>query len=69
MVLLRMVCTDTTKCKSFGELSNTLLNMIFRMHRVASRIDVVCDRYDMEDSIKSVERARREMVHMQEIQI
>ena len=39
------------------------------MYRVASRIDVLCDRYDMEDSIKSAERARRRMVHMQEIQI
>ena len=29
MVLLRMVCTDTTKRKSFGELSDTILNMIF----------------------------------------
>ena len=64
MALLRMVCTDTTKCRSFGELSDTLLNMIFKMYRVASRIDVVCDQYDMEDSIKSAERARRGiMVH------
>ena len=69
MVLLRIVCTDTTECKSFGELSDTLLDMIFRMYRVASRTDVVCDRYDMEDSIKSAERARRGMVHTQEIQI
>ena len=68
MVLLRMVCTNTVKCKSVGELSDALLDMIFRMHRVASRIDVVCDRSDVEYSIKSVERKRREMVHMQEIQ-
>ena len=68
MVLLRMVCTNTVNCKSFGELSDALLDMIFRMHRVASRIGVVCDRYDVEDSIKSAERARRGMVHMQEIQ-
>ena len=27
------------------------------MYRVVSRIHVVCDRYDMEDSIKSAERA------------
>ena len=69
MVLLKIVCTDTTKCKSFGELSDTLLDMIFRMYKVASQIDVVCEGYDMEDSIKSAERARRGMVHMQEIQI
>ena len=31
MVLLKIVCSDTTKCKSFGELSDTLLDMIFRM--------------------------------------
>ena len=65
MVLLRMVCTDTAKRKSFGELSD----MIFRMYRVASRIDVVCDRYDMEDSIKPAERTRRRMFHTQEIQV
>ena len=43
--------------------------MIFRMYRVASQIDVVCDRYDMEDSIKSAERSRKETVHTQETQI
>ena len=36
MVLLTVVCTDTIKCKSFGELPDTLLNMIVRMYRVAS---------------------------------
>ena len=43
--------------------------MIFKMYRVASRIDVVCDQYDTEDSIKFAEIARKGMVHMQEIQI
>ena len=43
--------------------------MIFRMYRVAFRIDIVCDRCDMEDSIRSVERTRRGMVHMQKIKI
>ena len=44
MVLLRMGCTNTAKCKS---LSGALLDMLFRMYRVASRIDVLCDRYDV----------------------
>ena len=48
LVLLKIVCIDTTNCKSFGELSNTFLDVIFRMYRVASRIDIACDRYDME---------------------
>ena len=42
MVLVRMVCTDTSKCKTFGELSETLLSIIFGMYTVASRIDVAC---------------------------
>ena len=49
MVLVRMVCTDTSKCKTFGELSETLVSVIFGMYTVASRIDVVCDRYDVSD--------------------
>ena len=56
MVLLRMVCTNTAKCKVFGEISDALLDMIFRMYRAASRIDAVRDQYDVEDSIKSAER-------------
>ena len=67
MVLLSMVCTDTVNCKSFGELSDAL-DMIFRMHRAASRIGAVRDRYDVEDSTKSAERVKRGIVHTQEIQ-
>ena len=69
MILVRMVCTDTSKCKTFGELSETLLSIIFGIYTVASGIDVVCDRYDMSDSIKAAERARRGTVDMQEIAI
>ena len=69
MVLVRMVCTDTSKCKTFGELSETLLSIIFGLYTVASRIDVVCDRYDVSDSIKAAERAKRRTVDMQEIAI
>ena len=69
MVLVRMVCTDTSKCKTIGELSENLLSIIFGMYTVASHIDVVCDRYDVSDSIKAAERARRETVDMQEIAI
>ena len=69
IVLVRMVCIDTSKCKTFGELSETLLSIIFGMYTVASRIDVVCDRYDVSDSIKAAERARRGTVDMQQIAI
>ena len=31
MVILRMICTDTSKCQTFGDLSNALLNTIFSM--------------------------------------
>ena len=69
MVLVRMVCTDTSKCKIFGELSLTLLSMIFGMYTVASRMDLVYDRYDLSDSIKAAKRSRRGTVDIQEIAI
>ena len=50
-------------------MSETLLSIIFGTYTVASRIDVVCDRYDVSDSIKAAERARRGTVDMQEIAI
>ena len=52
MVILRMTCTDTSKCKTFGDLSDALLN-IFSMFKHGSHIDVICDRYDVPDSINA----------------
>ena len=43
MVILRMICTDTSKCQTFGDLSNALLNTIFSMFNHGSTVDVVCD--------------------------
>ena len=31
MVILRMICTDTLKCQTYGDLSNALLNTDFSM--------------------------------------
>ena len=64
-----MTCTDTSKCQTFSDLSNALLNTTFSMFKCGSNVDVVCDRYDVVDSIKACERARRGHVLMQEIQI
>ena len=66
MVIVRMICTDTSKCQTFEDLSETLLNTIFSMFKYG---DVVCDRYDVVDSIIGRERARRGQVMMQEIKI
>ena len=70
MVVLRMICTDTSKCQTFGDLSNALLHTIFSMFEYGSNVGVVFDRYDVVgDSIKACERARRGQVVMQEIKI
>ena len=67
MVILRLICTNTSKCQTFGDLSNALLNTIFSMFKYGSDVDVVGDRYDVVDSIKACARARRGHVMMQEI--
>ena len=71
MVILRMICTDTSKCQTFGDLSNALLNTIFSfsMFQYGSNVDVVCDQYDVVDSIKACERAQRGKIMMREIKI
>ena len=69
MVALRMICTDTSKCQTFGALSNTLLHTIFRMFKYGSNVGVVCDQYDVVDSIEAYGRARRGQVVSQEIKI
>ena len=65
MMLLRMVCTVTSKCKSFGDLSNTLLSCILTFK--AKYFAVVSDVYPAFNSIESGERARRGLIQMQEI--
>ena len=53
IVVLRMICTDTSKCQTFGALSNAPLHTIFTMFKHGSNVGVVCDRYDVVDSIKA----------------
>ena len=65
MVLVRMICTET----SFGDLSDALLKAVMGMFKYGSNVDVVCDRYDIKDSIKGSERVRRAQVRMQEVKI
>ena len=72
MALIRMVLTESSdaKTKTFGELSDLLLNLVLRKFSTScSLVSVVCDRYDHKDSIKSEERARRSRSLMQEIQV
>lgn len=65
MMLLRMVCTDTSKCQILGNLSETLLSTI--LPNSAPCIAVEGDVYSNSNSIKSGERAQRGLVQMQEI--
>ena len=69
MVLVRMICTETSMCKTFGELSDALLKAVMGMLKNGDNVDVVCDRDYIKDSIKGSERARRSQVKMQEIKI
>ena len=61
MMLLRMVCTDTSECQTFGALSDDLLNIIFRLG--CKYTAVVGDNCTNEESIK----LRGGNVQMQEI--
>ena len=69
MVLVKMICTETSKCNSFGDLSDALLKAVMGMFKYGSNVDVVCDRYDIKDSIKGSERVRRGQVRMQKVKI
>ena len=69
MVLVRMLCTETSKCNTFGDLSDALLKAVTGMFKYGSNVDVFCDRYDIKDSIKGSERVRRRQVRMQEVKI
>ena len=69
MVLVRMICTKTSKCNTIGDLSDALLKAVTGMFKYGSNFDVVCDLYDIKDSIKGSERVRRGQVRMQEVKI
>ena len=56
MILVTMICTETSKC---GGLCDALLKAVTGMFKYGSNIDVVCDCYDIKDSIKGSERVRR----------
>ena len=64
MMLLRMVCTDTSECQTFGALSDGLLNIISGLG--CKYTAVIGDNHTDEESIKSSERARGGNVQMQE---
>ena len=69
MVLVRIICTETSKCNTFGDLSDALFKAVTGMFKYGSKIDVVCDRYDIKDSIKGSERVPRGQVRMQEVKL
>ena len=69
MVLVRMICTETSKCNTVGDLSDALLKLVTGMFKYGSNVDVVCDCYDIKDSIKGSERVRLGQVRMQEVKI
>ena len=56
MVSVRMICTETSKCNTFDDLSDALLKAVSCMFKYGSNVDVVCYRYDIKDSIKGSER-------------
>ena len=62
MMLLRLVCIDTSECQTFGALSDDLLNIILRLG--CKYTAVIGDNYTNEESIKSSERARGGNVQM-----
>ena len=59
MALIQMV--KAGNATAFGELSDILFGIILNTFQKPSveRVDVVFDRYDIEDSVKSFERVRR----------
>ena len=69
MVLVRMIYTETSKCNIFGDLSDALLKAVMGMFKYGLNVDVVCDRYDIKDSIKGSESVRQGQVRMQEVKI
>ena len=50
MVLEKLICIETSKCNTFGDLSDALLKAVTSMFKCGSNVDVVCDRYDIKKS-------------------
>ena len=48
MVLVRIICMETSKCNIFDDLSDTLLKAVTGMFKYGSNVNVVCDRYDID---------------------
>ena len=69
MVLVRMICTGTYNSNTFGDLSDALLKVVIDMFKYDSNVNVVCDSYDIKDSIKGSERVRRGQVRMEQVKI
>ena len=51
MVLVKMICMETSKCNTFGYLSDALFKAVTGMFKYGSNVDVACDRYGIKDSI------------------
>ena len=65
MMLLRIICTDKSDCKTFGDISSNVLSAISGMNYKYTAL--VGHNYQSSESIKSAERTRRGVVQMQEI--
>jgi len=65
MMLLRMICTEQSDCKTFGNVSGKVAAVVRGLSFDYTAL--VGDNYQNEESIKSEERARRAHVQMQEI--
>ena len=65
MMLLRMICTDKSDCKIFGDISTHVLSVILGMNYKYTAL--VGDNYTSSESIKFQERARWGSVKMPEV--
>lgn len=59
MALIQSSAALAATCSTFGQYAKRLYQVILAKAGLVQRIDVVCDRYDKEDSIKHGERLRR----------
>ena len=55
MLLLHMVCTDSSRCETFGDLSDRLLSILLS-DNLCEITAIVGDNYALQESIKSGER-------------
>ena len=56
MVLVYLICTETSKCETFGKLYDALLRAVIGMfiNKYGDNVDVVCDRYNIKDSTRDL---------------